>query len=248
MESNSFIFDPSVTHGNFFFLENLNPMTYTILGSKSKEETSKRRCFLTSTDEYELYKDHFSSDKKRRLTTKEVNMLEKSFETENKLEPERKTELANKLCLQPRQVSVWFQNRRARSKTKQLERDYDLLKTTYDQLLSNYHSISMDNHILRSQVTSLTDKLKAKQDKTNQPNQHEPITVNQFSTGTTSSVIVDEQDEEEEEEAPPLLDSCDSYFPTDNDPTCCFDDVFVPATLPSHHHAASVSLGFWSWP
>lgn len=81
-----------------------------------------------------------------------MHLLEKSFETENKLEPERKTQLAKKLGLQPRQVAVWFQNRRARWKTKQLERDYDLLKSTYDQLLSNYDSIVKDNDKLRSEV------------------------------------------------------------------------------------------------
>ena len=64
-------------------------------------------------------------EKKRRLTVDQVQFLEKSFEVENKLEPERKIQLAKDLGLQPRQVSIWFQNRRARWKTKQLEKDYD---------------------------------------------------------------------------------------------------------------------------
>lgn len=78
--------------------------------------------------------------------------MEKNFEEENKLEPERKTQLAKKLGLQPRQVAVWFQNRRARWKTKQLERDYDVLKSSYDTLLSSYDSIMKENEKLKSEV------------------------------------------------------------------------------------------------
>lgn len=84
-----------------------------------------------------------------------VHMLEKSFEAENKLEPERKSQLAKKLGLQPRQVAVWFQNRRARWKTKQLERDYDLLKSSYDSLLSEFESVVKDNKKLKSEVILL---------------------------------------------------------------------------------------------
>ena len=88
-----------------------------------------------------------------------VHLLEKSFEEENKLEPERKTQLAKKLGLQPRQVAVWFQNRRARWKTKQLERDYDVLKASYDSLLSTYDSIVKENEKLKSEVHLYTSIL-----------------------------------------------------------------------------------------
>lgn len=79
--------------------------------------------------------------------------MEKSFEEENKLEPERKSQLASKLGLQPRQVAVWFQNRRARWKTKQLERDYDHLKSAYDSLLSEFDSVRKENDKLKAEVT-----------------------------------------------------------------------------------------------
>ncbi|CAM6030271.1 unnamed protein product, partial [Sphagnum balticum] len=75
-------------------------------------------------------------EKKRRLTFDQVRSLERNFGLENKLEPERKLQLAKELGLQPRQVAVWFQNRRARCKTKQLERDYEVLILDYNRLKS----------------------------------------------------------------------------------------------------------------
>jgi len=92
------------------------------------------------------------SEKKRRLSVDQVKALEKNFEVENKLEPERKVKLAQELGLQPRQVAVWFQNRRARWKTKQLERDYGVLKANFDTLKLNYDTLNHDNEALRKQV------------------------------------------------------------------------------------------------
>ncbi|KAF7129030.1 hypothetical protein RHSIM_Rhsim10G0023000 [Rhododendron simsii] len=117
-------------------------------------ETLKRRPFFSSPEELfdEEYYDEQSPDKKRRLTPEQVHRLEKSFEEDNKLEPERKTELAQKLGMQPRQVAVWFQNRRARWKTKQLERDFDCLKSSYESLLSDYNSVSKQNEKLKAEM------------------------------------------------------------------------------------------------
>ena len=91
-------------------------------------------------------------EKKRRLTVDQVKYLEKSFEVENKLEPDRKVQLAKDLGLQPRQVAIWFQNRRARYKTKQLEKDYDSLKECYDKLRDDHDRLSEENEKLRLEV------------------------------------------------------------------------------------------------
>lgn len=92
------------------------------------------------------------NEKKRRLSLHQVKALEKNFEVENKLEPERKVKLAQELGLQPRQVAVWFQNRRARWKTKQLERDYDVLKSSYDNLKLSFEALQRDKDSLLKEV------------------------------------------------------------------------------------------------
>lgn len=91
-------------------------------------------------------------EKKRRLSAEQLQLLEKSFEEENKLEHERKIQLAKELGLQPRQVAIWFQNRRARWKTKQLEMDYDTLQASYNNLKANYDNLLREKDNLQAEV------------------------------------------------------------------------------------------------
>ncbi|RWV95355.1 hypothetical protein BHE74_00010373 [Ensete ventricosum] len=105
-----------------------------------------------------------TGEKKRRLTVEQVRTLEKNFEQGNKLEPERKMQLARALGLQPRQVAIWFQNRRARWKTKQLEKDYDVLKRQFEAMKSENEALRAQNQKLHAEVlvnshlSSLVDK------------------------------------------------------------------------------------------
>ncbi|KAJ4898634.1 Homeobox-leucine zipper protein ATHB-20 [Raphanus sativus] len=78
-------------------------------------------------------------EKKKKRQLEQVKALEKSLEFGNKLEPERKIQLVKALGMQPRQIAICFknQNRKARSKTRQLERNYDSLKKRFESLKSD---------------------------------------------------------------------------------------------------------------
>ncbi|PNY16434.1 homeobox-leucine zipper protein HAT22-like [Trifolium pratense] len=72
--------------------------------------------------------------KKLRLTKDQSAMLEESFKQHSTLNPKQKQALARELNLTPRQVEVWFQNRRARTKLKQTEVDCEFLKKCCETL------------------------------------------------------------------------------------------------------------------
>lgn len=114
---------------------------------------------LEETGEENLGEFSQQPEKKRRLAADQVQFLEKNFSLENKLEPERKIQLAKDLGLQPRQVAIWFQNRRARWKTKQMEKDYEVLKSSYDVLKADCDNLVKEKEKLKEEVLFLTEKL-----------------------------------------------------------------------------------------
>ncbi|KAK7359977.1 hypothetical protein VNO77_01947 [Canavalia gladiata] len=96
--------------------------------------------------------------KKRKLTAEQVNLLEENFGNEHKLESERKDRLALELGLDPRQVAVWFQNRRSRWKNKKLEEEYNNLKNVHETIL-------LEKCHLETEVLNLREQLlKAKKE------------------------------------------------------------------------------------
>ncbi|XP_057471458.1 homeobox-leucine zipper protein HAT5-like isoform X1 [Actinidia eriantha] len=250
------VFCDSSCHGNMFVVGTGDSAFRVPRSMVDMEGTLKRRPFFSLADELfdEEYYDQQLPEKKRCLTPEQVLILEKSFEGENKLEPERKTQLAKKLGMQPRQVAVWFQNRRARWKTKQLERDYGHLQSSYKSLLSKHDSIRKDNDKLKAEVVSLTEKLKAKEvagapksDPFLEDVAHVKV-EDRLSSGSGGSAVVD---------------SGDSYFPNgdyvglldvvqsevddgSDDGRSYFSDVFAAAE--GQNHQEGEQLGLWVWP
>lgn len=92
---------------------------------------------------------------KRRFSDEQIRLLESIFESDTKLEPRKKLQLARELELQPRQVAIWFQNRRARWKSKQIEHDYKILRANYDSLASRFESLKKEKDSLLSEVISI---------------------------------------------------------------------------------------------
>ncbi|XVF12868.1 hypothetical protein REPUB_Repub08aG0157200 [Reevesia pubescens] len=112
-----------------------------------------------------------SSKNMRRFSDEQIKSLEFMFESDSRPESLIKQQLANELGLQPRQIAIWFQNRRARSKTKQIERDYNVLKESYDALAYRYESLKTENQALRIQLQKLKSQLEMEHgNKPYQPN------------------------------------------------------------------------------
>ncbi|XP_016648082.1 PREDICTED: homeobox-leucine zipper protein HAT5 isoform X2 [Prunus mume] len=145
-------------------IEKTPPSSNSVVNFESASgEDSLDRSFFRPIDKENGDDDYDASlnqpGKKRRLTVDQVQFLEKNFEVENKLEPERKAQLAKELGLQPRQVAIWFQNRRARFKNKQLEKEYDSLKASFDKLKADHDNLLKENGSLKNEIDSLKDML-----------------------------------------------------------------------------------------
>lgn len=123
---------------------------------------------LVMAAEAEVYTSTYSSSSQRkkkseintkRFSDEQIKSLESIFENETRLEPRKKLQLAKELGLQPRQVAIWFQNKRARWKSKQIERDYNTLLANYNSLAARHEALKKEKQTLATQLQKLKESM-----------------------------------------------------------------------------------------
>ncbi|RDX61557.1 Homeobox-leucine zipper protein HAT14, partial [Mucuna pruriens] len=118
-------------------------------GGRNKREQNDGEGERASDDD-----ENGSTRKKLRLTKEQSAFLEESFKEHTTLNPKQKLALAKQLNLRPRQVEVWFQNRRARTKLKQTEVDCEYLKRCCETLTEENRRLQKELQELRALKTS----------------------------------------------------------------------------------------------
>ncbi|KAI4327563.1 hypothetical protein L6164_020008 [Bauhinia variegata] len=128
------------------FISQLYPGSYTEMTTQGETKSRRRR------NKKKGAQNESAAARKRKLSAEQVKLLELHFGNEHKLESERKDRLASELGLDPRQVAVWFQNRRARWKNKKLDEEYSSLKKLHETTI-------VENCHLQNEVLKLKEKL-----------------------------------------------------------------------------------------
>lgn len=151
-------------------------------------------------------------------------------------------------------MAVWFQNRRARWKTKQLEHDFDRLKSSYNSLLSDHDSLLKENDGLRSQVISLTEKLQSKAAALTAAaaSVNDPASLgvpkkaeDRLSTGSGGSAVVDANQLLHSSEESCLPDGYHSMGPVDGRVHSEEDDASDEGC--NYYSEEDAQLGWWVW-
>lgn len=148
--------DASKAHGESMDLHQQGS-SLSAVSSFSNSSVKKERDFGGEEVELERVSSRVSDEdeegsprKKLRLSKEQSAILEDSFKEHSTLNPKQKQLLAEQLNLRPRQVEVWFQNRRARTKLKQTEVDCELLKKCCETLTEENKRLQKELQELKS--------------------------------------------------------------------------------------------------
>lgn len=104
--------------------------------------------FQTTQNHKHLSNKHY----KKRLTHEQVKLLERSFTSNTKLHQERKLQLAVQLGIPPKQVAIWYQNKRARSRTQSLELDCGALQLKLENAVAEKRQLEKDVERLKGEL------------------------------------------------------------------------------------------------
>ncbi|XP_073047376.1 homeobox-leucine zipper protein HAT4-like [Primulina eburnea] len=127
-----------------------NSTVSSISGKRSDREANDGERAASSSMEIEEDGGDAASRKKLRLSKEQAAVLEVTFKEHSTLNPKQKMGLAKQLNLRPRQVEVWFQNRRARTKLKQTEVDCEYLRRRCENLTEENRRLQKEVNDLRA--------------------------------------------------------------------------------------------------
>ncbi|XP_075474399.1 homeobox-leucine zipper protein HAT3-like [Primulina tabacum] len=127
-----------------------NSTVSSISGKRREREENDGERAASSSMEIEEDGGDAASRKKLRLSKVQAAVLEETFKEHSTLNPKQKMDLAKKLNLRPRQLEVWFQNRRARTKLKQTEVDCEYLSRCCENLTEENRRLQKEVRDLRA--------------------------------------------------------------------------------------------------
>ncbi|KAH7659037.1 Leucine zipper homeobox-associated protein [Dioscorea alata] len=131
------------------------PCSFDLDGSHGMKDLDNESAGPSSSQSRWRFGEDDDADRKRtrkklRLSKEQACYLEESFKEHATLNPKQKLAIAKRLGLRPRQVEVWFQNRRARTKLKQTEVDCEYLRQYCEFLTEENQRLQKEIQDLRS--------------------------------------------------------------------------------------------------
>lgn len=89
---------------------------------------------------------------KKRLTDDQIRLLETNFSFNKKLDQDLKYHLSQQLNLPPRQIAIWYQNKRARWKNQTMESDHKVMQLKLDNALSQNRKLEKEVKELQKEL------------------------------------------------------------------------------------------------